>query len=291
MKKKFLKTLRIVRESTKKIPLLAYITFSTIEYYNKKISEKYDRNSFEKTIHENCDNKPSNNESTIDIITIAFNNPTLIETQIDLIRKNVTDTFFYTVVDNSNNTDQSISIHNICHEKGVGYIRLPKNPWPQANLSHGVALNWVYHNFIKPRNSKYFGFIDHDIFPIEQTSIMEKFHNEKLLYGLKQERNYADKKIWYLWAGFCFFKTEHLPNKNVNFNPIVFSTPKYIVGLDTGGGNWKSVYSKMNMNSVYEAKQIVTDGVEKIDSWIHLGKASFKESSEIKKFIDKLKNN
>lgn len=288
MKKTILKTLRRMREVTKTFPWLAHITFSLVEYCNLLISYIYRTHSFKNTLHNNCDNLPVKERNHLDIVTVAFNNPTLIETQINLIQKNLVGLYSYIVADNSTRKESALEIQNICHSKKVGYIKLPQNPWSQANLSHGIALNWIYHNFIKPRKAEYFGFIDHDIFPTEKISIVDKFSSTVNLYGHLQERTGNYLKPWYLWAGFCFFRLETVYTKHLNFSSVVVTSFRDLVGLDTGGGNWEPLYSQTNKKDIVLAIPSIKNGVEYLDSWIHLGKASFKTSKEINLFLETL---
>lgn len=287
MKKRILKTIRPLYEYIKTKPYLAHVILSSMGIYNDLISYKYNRKNFNKTIHRNCSNLLIDNTYDLDLVTIAFNNEKLIENQINFLKKNISDKFFFTVVDNSNNIDKSKSIQKICENNKVGYIRLPKNPWKQPNLSHSVALNWVYRNYIKTRNTKYFGFLDHDILPIKKTSVIEKFSDKKM-YGLVQERSSRLLNIWYLWAGFCFYKNDFLKNKKVNFSSAIITTTKDMVELDTGGANWKNLYATIDKSNISSAKSHTDDDAQYIDDWIHLEKASFKDISQINNFLEKI---
>jgi hypothetical protein len=290
MKKKILKILRPIHDYLYIRPLLAYIPYHLLEYYFALVSKKYQNIPFETTAHLNCDNKKINDSIRLDIVTVAFNNASLIESQIDLLQKNLTDKFFFTVADNSNNIQASKAIQCACATKKIGYIKLPKNPWRQANLSHSVTLNWLFYNFIKPRQAEYFGFIDHDIFPIKNTSILNRFSSEKIMYGQMIEKKGKYLTPWYLWAGFCFFKFQNICNKKLNFSAILHISLKEIIGLDTGGANWIPLYSQVDKSKVSIANVLSDDNFVRVDSWAHLEKASFKTTQEIKTFLEKLNN-
>ncbi len=174
----------------------------------------------------------------LDIITVAFNNSKVIEQQIALLKNNLNDSFFHTIADNSSNQIVCKEIAGICLKHGINYLRIPQSVIKYGpSESHGRAITWVFNNFVKKRSSKYFGFIDHDIFPIKKTSIVP-FLDKQLIYGLLQERN----EKWYLWAGFCFFNAEKTFKNINNFRPGS--------GLDTGGGNWNTLYSKINKQNI-----------------------------------------
>ncbi len=213
-------------------------------------------------------------KEALDLITIAFNNPHVISYQIRLLRKYLIDPYHYTVADNSNDKEKSEAIMSICKKENIQYIRLPKNPY-STSMSHGVAMNWVHKNYILKRGLMYFGFIDHDIFPTSKTSIIH-FLKKQPVYGCHQERN----GIWYLWAGFAFFKLGE------NYEPMNFKKG-FInkTALDTGGMNWENVYSKIDMSGIRFAehyyktirttnKTAQSDQVEFIGGWLHLFNAS-----------------
>lgn len=174
----------------------------------------------------------------IDIVTIAFNNDMVIKYQIELIKKNLGDNYCYTVVDNSNDNLVAEKIKKLCLAKNVGYIKLAKNENTES-ASHGTALNWAYYNFISKRKFKYFGFIDHDIYPIKKTSIIDKLQkSQNGCYGSLQEKGAR----WYLWAGFCFFSFSEVCKRKLNFMNGD--------GLDTGGMNWPVLYKHIDKKTL-----------------------------------------
>lgn len=209
----------------------------------------------------------------IDIVTIAFNNDMVIKYQIELLEKYLNDNYYYTVIDNSTDNFVSEKVKRICIEKHAGYIKLAENK-NIASFSHGAALNWAYYNFILKRKLKYFGFIDHDIFPIKETSLIEKLEKSpNCCYGSIQEK----KKRWYLWPGFCFYRFADVYQKKLNFMPGE--------GLDTGGMNWFFLYKNIVKESLlkvrHEYKNITKGNVKQIniyeildESWIHSINAS-----------------
>lgn len=211
----------------------------------------YTKKDFNSVFHINCSNAPATDPAMLDLVTIAYNNEAVIEWQIKFIKKNLKDKYTYTVADNSSSAETAQKIKTICLNNNVGYIRLPKNPYngKLPSWSHGLALNWLYKHFIKPRQAGYFGFLDHDIFPVEPVEII-KILKQFLIYGEVDYR--ADK--WYLWPGFCFFRREFFAGKRVNFSAYGLVTFSSLTGLDTGGGNWNSVYSKTPKDQVRAAE-------------------------------------
>ena len=220
----------------------------------------------------------------IDIIIISFNNESIINIQIDKLKKYFIDPFCLTIADNSTDRTIAMQIRAICLEKNIGYIKLPKQNYFKRSASHAIALNWVYKNFIKKRQPEYFGFLDHDVFPvtfISIRSILEKQHYFGLRnYGINSKNSNVwdvnDPTFWYLWAGFCFYNTDWLRHKKIDF--MFFTVDSTF--MDTGGANWKSLYSKDNTLYYYfptwkrinigpgESRQ--SDFIDFIDNrWVH----------------------
>ncbi len=224
-----------------------------------------------KTIHFE---KYQNTPNRLDLATIAFNNPMVIEHQICLVRKYVQGNYNYIVADNSTDKAASQQIKLLCQNANVPYIRLPKNRLGiiSASYSHAASLNWVYKKIIKPNRPTYFGFIDHDLFPIRPFCIEEKLKTSPL-YGKVVTR----ENLWYLWAGLCFFRFDTIENKNVDFLPTTIEK----IYLDSGGGNWNEIYSEFDstqlppcevrLEKLRDGDDYHSDFVQYIDDcWIHL---------------------
>ena len=167
------------------------------------------------------------------------------------MKKNLLDNYCYTVADNSTDPAKQEKILYECKISDIPYIRLKAMPaYYSGSLSHGMALNWVYRNYIKPKNPRFFGFIDHDIFPIRPHSIIQ--HLEKSpAYGYLQEKDVGGRKRWYLWPGFVFFDYNFVKNKNLDFSPQR--------GVDTGGRLWKMLYSNLDKGAVIEPRHGYAD--------------------------------
>jgi hypothetical protein len=203
-------------------------------------------------------------EKKVDIVSVAFNKPELIRTQIRLVEKYLRDTYDLVIVDNSTDDACSASIAEICRSAGVRYVESGSEP-SNPSMSHGLCLNWAYRNVIQPSPSRYFGTIDHDIFPIRPTSIIPNLGSG--LYGLLQHVS-----PWYLWPGFSFFDKEFVeevvPGSDLDFRPIP--------GLDTGGGNWPILYSKIDVSLVtppagYEMKRLREGDSHQLAHYVMMG--------------------
>jgi hypothetical protein len=215
--------------------------------------------------------------SSLLLVTIAFNNIDIIKTQYKYIKMNLKDQFIYMIADNSSLSNASKDIEIYCNSQNIPYVKLPPNPYQNPSKSHGMALKWVYKNIINIYNPLYFGFLDHDILPYKETSIIPLVRNG--VFGLVQER---DTK-WYLWPGFCFFELKKLQGVKINFMPSS--------GLDTGGANYYSLYKNIDRDTLVKVPQVYIDTntkkivsniddqnttttIECIGDWIHLMRAS-----------------
>lgn len=277
------KTSRFIRET---IGRLANFVISNW-YYNKNFRSVY---------HINCDNKKLKNKNVVDLVTVAFNNEIVIKQQIRLLKKYMIDPYTYTVADNSPDPDKQEKIRKICEENKAGYIKLPKNPYTgiYPSISHGSTLNWLLKHYILKRKANYFGFIDHDIFPVKPTGVIKIFQ-EKEVYGLIHLKFHNNKKRWYLWPGFCFFRIDFAQNNKLNFMPIMKKD------LDTGGGNWDNVFSKISKDKILFSNCEKTNvninesevlSIENIDNWIHTSNASlyYAASKDKDSLVDLLLN-
>ncbi|GHT75667.1 hypothetical protein AGMMS50262_11670 [Bacteroidia bacterium] len=216
-----------------------------------------------------------------DIVTIAFNNIDTIERQIEMMKQNMQGDYTYIVADNSSDKTARKKIKKLCLNNSVAYISLPKNRLSiiSGSYSHGASLNWIYYHVIKKRQPCYFGFVDHDLFPIKTISIKQKLEQQPIYGTLGQDTQY-----WYLWAGLCFYRYAFVKDLKMDFLP---AKPQGVY-LDTGGGNWYPIYSKMNRaDLLFECQRIENMGEEENeinwfentlhcigDYWIHMVSAS-----------------
>lgn len=164
-------------------------------------------------------------------MSIGFEDAELISWQCQLIKRYVPSAEFI-VVDNSTSDAGARSIRNACVKHGCGYVQAPKNPWQKpGSRSHALALNWSLDNLVKVREPPAFGFIDADMFPLAKTDPFEAL-NRQDFYGVVR---YVGSR-WFLWAGFCFFRTALLRRYDLDFSQAWF------LGLDSGGANWNALY-------------------------------------------------
>lgn len=221
------------------------------------------------------------------VITVAYNHVWLIEKQIELVKQHVKDkSYRHVVVDNSPNKSARKHIKEICEREKVGYVPVPmfvdKLIWHGLfgyGLSHGAALNWMFYHFLKQQKPVRFALIDHDVFPMEDYSFIDKLRDRDF-YGVERNRESG----WYVWPGWCIFRFDAINDCRPNFLPY------YLNGtfLDAGGGNFPRFYGRYDLSSVEFApvvtkrirhsKELSTyndiyhgDCVQLIDhTWLHL---------------------
>jgi hypothetical protein len=168
------------------------------------------------------------------LVTIAFNDRQTIVWQTALLRHYVGDVV-HVVADNSPEDAVAATIAAAARVAGVAYVRLPCNPTAAPSRSHGLALNWVWHNVIKPGRPEVFGFLDDDIYPTAPDDPL----SAQGFYGVVRPGIASapgGPSRWFLWAGFCMFRTAALGTRDLDFSQDWFC------GLDTGGGNWEVLY-------------------------------------------------
>jgi hypothetical protein len=179
------------------------------------------------------------------LTTIAFEDPEAIDMQAQLVARFVPDAT-YVVADMSTDEDAATQIGAIAERHGVAYVRLPENPLPrreQASRVHGLALNWVWRNLIRPGEPDRFGFIDHDMFPTEPDDPFAKLDRQPV-YGCVRE---AEPR-WYLWAGFAMFRFDAVKDLALDFGQDWFN------GLDTGGANWDVLFRTLDRKQLKFAR-------------------------------------
>ncbi len=203
------------------------------------------------------------------LVTIAFEDPSGLAMHMSLVQRYV-EFDVHIIVENSRD-DESIALNReVAASLGGLYLRLPPNPWTKRNdsRSHGISLNWMWHNIIRPARPHAFGFIDDDMFPIEPVDPFAPLAS----HGFYGDQRFAGDR-WFLWAGYCFFLFDAVCDKKVDFGLDWF------IGLDTGGANWEVLYRHIDRKSlplrIVERMEAIPgisqDGAyfEKRHEWIH----------------------
>lgn len=145
----------------------------------------------------------------LELATIAFNRPRLIGEQIRLLRKHLTDEFTLTVLDNSDDEEASREIHEVA-------LAVLDVHWERPSISprmHHLALNHAARSF-REQGSEFFGFLDHDIFPVRETRLLPLIEEAGFL-GIGQ-RAPATGRL-YPWPGWVFFSRDWLGERELNF--------------------------------------------------------------------------
>lgn len=174
------------------------------------------------------------------LLTVAFGDAQCLELQLrltgELVRRDL-----HIVADNSISDASADENRRVCADHGAAYVRLPANPWTVKNpsRSHGAALNWMWHNVLKPAAPAAFGFLDQDLFPTRPCDPFEPLE-ATAFYG---DLRWAGAR-WYLWAGYCFFRFDAVGREPLDFGLDWFA------GLDTGGANWEVLYRDADPNTV-----------------------------------------
>jgi hypothetical protein len=174
------------------------------------------------------------------LTTIAFSDSQSVEWQIQLLQRHVADAV-HLVADNSPDDAQAAAIEKTVKACGSHYIRLPANPWQEPSRSHGIALNWVWHNVILPGQPDAFGFLDDDLYPTQPDDPFRALSTQDC-YGVVRDAG----ERWFLWAGFCFFRFSSVQSLSLDFGQDWFN------GLDSGGGNWRVLYRNLDRLQMQE---------------------------------------
>ena len=134
----------------------------------------------------------------------------------------------------------------------------------------GVACNYLYKRFLQSGGGKYFGLLDHDIFPIESFDV-SIFLEKQFFYGLRHR--------FYIWPGFFFVRMKEAAQKNLDFRPSLW------LRGDTGACNAYSLFKGIDFvryELVSEEKRNFTQEGDIFDNgysyfscgWVHCWNAS-----------------
>lgn len=208
--------------------------------------------------------------------TVAFNLPEAIDFLAEAMARFLPGTPLV-VCDNSTDPDARAAIAALCAERDLAYCPLPPSPYRggrNGSRSHGVALNWILANLIRPAAPRAFALLDHDLIPLEPTDLAGRLAGQPC-YGLV--RHGEGHRAWYLWPGYSVFDVAAVKDLPLDFGT---DTP---LTLDTGGQNWDVLYRRLDLAALRTASRrrvhladpetgenepfLLTDG------WLHVGGA------------------
>ncbi|HEX7891238.1 MAG TPA: hypothetical protein VF522_17930 [Ramlibacter sp.] len=215
-------------------------------------------------------------------IVIAFRQPWSLDWQLQMAARYLPGTELL-VFDNSGDEGIRREIQRVCDHHQVSCFGLPPYQTAHVNRSHGMAMSWVYHNVVRALRPDIFGFLDHDLIPMEPVDVDERLRGQPV-YGVLNAGNLGH---WSLWAGYCFYRFAYTEGKPLNF---LYDFSRQ---LDTGGHNWDTLYSvlpradlrfapqqflRMQPPAAAESRQVeVIDG-----AWIHMGGISYNDNFQRK---------
>ena len=187
--------------------------------------------------------------SELYVITVAYNHVRLIQKQIELVKLHVNDmNYLHVVVDNSPSKSARKQIKEICEREKVGYVPVPMfidklicHKVFGDGVSHGAALNWMFYHFLSYQKPVRFALIDHDVFPMEDYSFINKL-GDRDFYGVERTRGDG----WYLWPGWCIIRFDAISDCHPNFLPY-FLNESF---LDAGGGNFPRFYGHYDLKTI-----------------------------------------
>lgn len=186
------------------------------------------------------------------LLTIAYNMPSAIDYLLRTAPLHFKPALI--IADNSRNPDARRDIAALAAKHDVPYLPLPPNPVRQPSRNHGVSINWMWRNVLKPLKPARFGLWDHDLLPLKTVDMADAL-GEQPFYGIPLSNDWG----WHLWAGYCFFDYEKVADKPLNFSTDLSRK------LDTGGRNAGILFNKVDRDTLRFAKL----------QWVHLKDKSF----------------
>lgn len=226
-----------------------------------------------------------------DIYIVSYKNPDLISYQIRMLSRFFRSPHAIIIVDNNcgEHGDATLQVREICERENVQYLEAPDN-WYQHHFDGtqklGTTLSFLFHNVIKYRKPKWFGFLDHDCFLFKKTTIDDLCWKNKM-YG---RLSMASKNIgtpWCLHVVANFFEFESVKHLPLDFR----ASGAY--KLDTGGANFRMLFADKNMEDYRLTEELIPypEGVadegrqtfyEIIDSrWFHIGNSTHDQKAGV----------
>ena len=208
----------------------------------------------------------------IALAAIAFNRPRLVSEQIRLLDKYLEDAWSLVVYDASTDISASEEIASSVDHRNVSRV-------PFGFNAHDEALNDSAAILLRT-DAPYIGFLDHDIFPTQPTTLIDKIEASGF-YGVGQR--HAPTGHLYLWPGFCFFSRAWLAGRTLDFRGIRGDNPAD--NGDTGSGMWP-LFENEDWSQLYRVDHgykairppdsygLQSWGVETLGDWLHVSNGS-----------------
>jgi hypothetical protein len=170
------------------------------------------------------------------VLSVAFNNPELIELQAQALKRFVSEKHSFVVIDNSSDEEQSIRLEALGDAYGFSYVKAPRNPfsWVDPSVSHSLALDWAWQRVVRKVKPVAVLFLDHDVFPIDTVSL-QKFLGRFSAVGYKRQSVGSDS--WLLWPGLLMLRFSVASHHKISFMPRR--------DTDSGGSLQWTLYSKL----------------------------------------------
>lgn len=156
------------------------------------------------------------------LISILYNNPTLLVKQFEYVNRFCLDDFDFIVADNSTDKQAIEGIRHHADRLGCKYIKT-NSAHKGGSLSHAYSANTAYGIF--KDHYDYFFFMDHDLFALKNFSVTHEL-GDKVIAGIGQ-----NKSKTYFWPGCVMFKKDEAIDFSCNSE----------FGLDTGGNLYKMI--------------------------------------------------
>lgn len=212
--------------------------------------------------------------------TVAYNSPWVLDL-LTLAWSRHQPELPLVVIDNSSNRSARSAHEELCRSRGILWLPLPWNPEWHPNRSHGIALNWTWFNVVRHADLEVVGFLDHDCIPVAGCDLGRRLEQCDA-YGLRH-LSATRPGAWNLWPGYCYLRPAAAARCAIDFKHRIEH------GLDTGGGNWRGFYRRLDPSRVGAAacRQVrpdLGDGAEAAacplidEAFLHLEGASYRDA-------------
>jgi hypothetical protein len=147
------------------------------------------------------------------LVTLAFADPNATRWQAALVRHFVPGAV-HVVVDASPIEPTANRVRRVCAAEGVPYLQLPSLPTRgrAARRACGLAIDWTWHNLLRPAGPHAFGFVADDVFPTGPDDPFAPLATQPFHGAV---RTTGDRPG--LRAEFCFFRTDAVADFDLDF--------------------------------------------------------------------------